>query len=62
MKASEKCSRLYVSQPRQLKGLSASVLVLDRKFLEGRECVCSTTACAINECVFEEERPNLQDH
>lgn len=51
MKASEKCSRLYVSQPRQLKGLSASVLVLDRKFLEGRECVHSTMACAINVCL-----------
>lgn len=51
MKASERCSRLYVSQPRQLKGLSASVLVLDRKFLEGRECVCSTTVCAINVCL-----------
>lgn len=33
------------------ESLSTRVLVLNRKFLEGRKCVCSTRAYAINMCL-----------
>lgn len=46
------CVRMTgVSQHKASEGLSALVLVLDRKFLEGKECVCSTMACAITMCL-----------